>query len=112
MNIDATNQFVMTSDKYKSGIQLDEYNDRFSLVQAYKSKEDGKIIQKWCFPQVKDKKPSDKSLPWKIDLGTRDEAIEILKEMLGFLGAALPGPERLPAASGDFDPGDPSEIPF
>ena len=42
---------------------------------------DCKIFTEWVFPQKKDgsKKPIDKSLPWKIKLGPKEEAIKALK---------------------------------
>lgn len=93
MSTDQDN-FIITDPKWKSGIQLDEYNDQYSLVAAYETKE-GKIMQKWCFASTKDKKPSEKSMPWKLILGTREEAIKVLTGFIEMLGGALPGPEVL-----------------
>jgi hypothetical protein len=58
---------------------LNEYRREFSLVAA--KRKDGKIFMEWVFPQKRDgsKEPIDKSLPWKIKLGPKAEAIKALK---------------------------------
>jgi hypothetical protein len=97
--------------QYGDGILLDDFKGDFSLVAA-KSK-DGKIYMEWVFPQKKDgsKQPMDKSLPWKVTLGPKDEAVETLLFFLGKLGweQADRGPEGT-------NPGDIAEdgepIPF
>jgi len=70
------------STTYGDGILLNEYRNEFSLVAA-KSK-DGEIYMEWVFPQKRDgsKKPIEKSLPWKIKLGPKTEAIKVLKFFL------------------------------
>jgi len=70
------------STTYGDGILLNEYRGEFSLVAA-KSK-DGEIYMEWVFPQKRDgsKKPIEKSLPWKIKLGPKTEAIKVLKFFL------------------------------
>ena len=70
------------STTYGDGILLNEYRNEFSLVAA-KSK-DGEIYMEWVFPQKRDgsKEPINKSLPWKIKLGPKTEAIKVLKFFL------------------------------
>jgi hypothetical protein len=70
------------STTYGDGILLNEYRNEFSLVAA-KSK-DGEIYMEWVFPQKRDgsKEPITKSLPWKIKLGPKTEAIKVLKFFL------------------------------
>jgi hypothetical protein len=67
------------SSRYGDGVLLNEYGREFSLVAA--KRKDGKIFMEWVFPQKRDgsKEPIDKSLPWKIKLGPRAEAIKALK---------------------------------
>lgn len=79
-------------DSYGNGVLLDEYRDEFSLVLA-KHKE-GKTLMEWVFPQKRDgsKQPQEKSLPWKIRLGKRDDAIRMLRFFLGQL-------EKTPSAA-------------
>ena len=55
------------NDKYRRGIMLDEYNGTWSLVSAQEA-ENGTVYKEWCHPS-RDKKPIEKSLPWKIKLG-------------------------------------------
>lgn len=81
--------FIMTNQQYDSGILLEEYKDKYSLTSAYIGK-DGQAQMKWCYRQEKDKdshenKPG-KSIPIKLELGTKDEAIEHLKSLLVMLG--------------------------
>lgn len=101
-------QIIITNAQYNSGFCLEEYNDRYSLVDAFQAK-DGAVVKKWGYRQ-KDKRPMEKASPWRIELGTREEAISRLHQLLGLLGAEVPGPERLP--DGDFDPSNPDDIPF
>ena len=70
------------SSQYGDGILLDEYRQEFSLVAAKRKDKD--IFMEWVFPQKRDgsKEPIDKSLPWKIKLGSRPEAIKVLKFFL------------------------------
>jgi len=74
-----------TNNAYGDGILLDEYRNEFSLVSA--KRKEGKTYMEWVFPQKKDgsKQPIDKSLPWKIKLGPKDEAIKALKFFLAQL---------------------------
>ena len=73
------------SNSYGDGIVLDEYRNEFSLVAA--KRREGEIFMEWVFPQKRDgsREPIGKSLPWKIKLGSRSEAIKVLKFFLGKL---------------------------
>ena len=70
------------SSRYGDGILLNEYRNEFSLVAA--KRKEGEIFMEWVFPQKRDgsKKPIEKSLPWKIKLGPKAEAIKVLKFFL------------------------------
>ena len=70
------------SSPYGDGILLNEYRREFSLVAA--KRKEGEIFMEWVFPQKRDgsKEPIDKSLPWKIKLGPRAEAIKVLRFFL------------------------------
>jgi hypothetical protein len=70
------------TSQYGDGILLDEYRQEFSLVAA--KRKDDEIFMEWVFPQKRDgsRGPIDKSLPWKIKLGPRAEAIKVLKFFL------------------------------
>ncbi len=70
------------SSQYGDGILLNEYRKEFSLVAA--KRKDDEIFMEWVFPQKRDgsKEPIDKSLPWKIKLGPKAEAIKVLKFFL------------------------------
>ena len=67
------------SSQYGDGVLLNEYRNEFSLVAA--KRKEGKVLMEWVFPQKRDgsKQPIDKSLPWKIKLGPKAEAIKTLK---------------------------------
>ena len=86
--------YIETDEQYHSGVCLNEYNTRISLCQANIGQEDKKIYLKWCFPQIKDRKPSEKSLPWKVDLGNLEQAIEILESYLAILKNTGTGTEQ------------------
>ena len=76
------------SSPYGDGILLNEYRREFSLVAA--KRKEGEIFMEWVFPQKRDgsKDPIDKSLPWKIKLGPRAEAIKVLRFFLEKLEVA------------------------
>jgi len=92
-------KFIALKDsKYNEGVQLEEYNGSFSLVTAREA--EGKVYLKWGFPQTKDRKPLEKSIPWKVTIGgSKAEAIETLKGFLFFL-------------AGKDNPPDDESIPF
>ena len=77
--------FENESSQYGDGVLLNEYRGEFALVAA--KRKDGKVFMEWVFPQKRDgsKEPMDKSLPWKIKLGPKEEAIKALKYFLGKL---------------------------
>ena len=90
---------IITNEKYRRGFKLDAYGDIYSLVAAreYTDKSgETKEAMEWAFPQDKDRNPREKAIPVKIELGTKDQAIKHLRDVLEQLGAELPGPERLP----------------
>ena len=100
------------STTYGDGILLNEYRNEFSLVAA-KSK-DGEIYMEWVFPQKRDgsKEPITKSLPWKIKLGSKTEAIKVLKFFLEKLEGDTSFSDDIPDDNrGKDDPYD-DDIPF
>ena len=70
------------SSQYGDGVLLNEYRNEFSLVAA--RRKDGEVYMEWIFTQKRDgsKEPIGKSLPWKIKLGNKREAIKVLKYFL------------------------------
>lgn len=114
---------IITNEKYRRGFKLDAYGDIYSLVAAreYTDKSgETKEAMEWAFPQDKDRNPREKAIPVKIELGTKDQAIKHLRDVLEQLGAELPGPERLPdygqPGKPDYKPvgGEPEydDVPF
>ena len=113
---------IITNEQYRSGFVLEEYNGVYSLVNAYRKK-DGETEMKWAYIEKREKneatdkwegKPG-KKIPWKIELGTRDEAIANLWRVLAELWAEPDGPERLPESSdGNRKSSDPEydDIPW
>ena len=76
--------FLETDDQYGSGIQLEEYNGKWSLCNA-RMGDDDKVWKDWCFP-IRDRKPTQKSVPWKITLGSsKEEAVETLRHFIALL---------------------------
>lgn len=82
--------FVENNDsEYGEGVLLDEYHGNWSLVSARKGG-DGEIYMQWCYPQDKDRKPRNKSIPWKINFGSKPNAEAILRYLLKTLGNESP----------------------
>ena len=100
--------------QFGDGVILNEYRNEFSLVAA--KQKDGKTFMEWMYPQKKDgsKQPIDKSLPWKIKLGGREEAIRLLRFFLEKLegGHSAPGKPRAQAVRNDAPPEDYDDAPF
>jgi len=74
-------RFIKTNEKYGSGVAIDEYNGEVSVAAAIEGK-DGNIYLRWVFPQVKDRKPSEKAIPMRIGLGNKQQAIQRLEKLL------------------------------
>ena len=100
------------SSQYGDGILLNEYRNEFSLVAA--KRKEGEVFMEWVFPQRRDgsKKPIDKSLPWKIKLGPKDEAIKVLKFFLENLESETHAPESYPEDTWGKDGPTDDDIPF
>ena len=85
---------------YGEGTLVEEYNGQISLCVAQEGEGD-KIWKRWMFPQVKDKQPSAKAIPWKITLGNSPkEALERLE----FHANALREELGLPLSGADDTP--------
>lgn len=102
------------SSQYGDGVVLNEYRNEFSLVAA--KQKDGKTYMEWMFPQKKDgsKEPIDKSLPWKIKLGNKDEAIKLLRFFLEKLegeGSAA-GTPPMQTRRDEIPPHSQDDVPF
>lgn len=80
----STEKFIKTNLKYNSGIAVDEYKGEFSLASAIEGK-DGKLYLRWVYPQGKDRKPSEKTIPHKITLGNKQQAIQYLEQCIYFI---------------------------
>ena len=76
--------YKIESSEYSEGFFLQEYKENFFLVAGGEGRE-GTNYKKWVFAQTKDKQPAIKAIPMSVKLGTRREAIEILKKVLGEL---------------------------
>jgi len=78
------------NNQYHEGIEIDEYNGTISLVKANRA-DDGKVWKKWCYPQGRGKGagPIEKSLPWKIELGSRQQAVELLQKLLQAISGGM-----------------------
>ncbi len=94
--------YANENSQYGEGVMLDEYNGAVSLVSA--RKKDNQVYMDWCYPQAKDgsRKPIEKSLPWKITLGSREDAIKALRFFLKELGATDPGDPAPDGSSADI----------
>ena len=100
--------------QYGDGIVLNEYRNEFSLVAA--KQKDGNTYMEWMYPQKKDgsKEPIEKSLPWKIKLGNKEEAIKLLKFFLEKLEGENPasGASPMQTRSDDVPPHGQDDVPF
>ena len=85
-SLEETTWYEYPDSDYGDGIILDEYKGVYSLILGKRGQQDV-IYDKWIFPQGRDQKPIDKSLPWKIKLGKKEEAVKVLKFFINELEA-------------------------
>lgn len=112
MEVFADQNFIMTNDQYSSGVAVEEYKGTYSLISSYMSNSE-EVKKKWGYTIKNDK--ADKMLPWKIELGERKQAIEVLQGLLRLLNAEPEGPMELPEHGrepGSDDGQGVDEIPF
>jgi hypothetical protein len=95
-----------TQGKYGEVIILDEYQGEISLVSGRKEKDGDRVFKEWCYPQDKDRKPRDKSVPWKVRIGDQETAIRFCRWLSARFGI---GPQPDP---GHTEIPDDSSIPF
>ena len=100
------------SSQYGDGVLLNEYRREFSLVAAKRKNDE--ILMEWVFPQKRDgsKEPIDKSLPWKIKLGPKAEAIKVLKFFLEKLEGGTSSTDDTPDDDGGKSNSFDDDIPF
>lgn len=72
--------FKLEYSEYGDGVMIEEYQGMFSLVAARQGKGNGTNYKKWGYPQYKDN-PNEKAIPWKITLGNRQQALDIIKQI-------------------------------
>ena len=85
------------NSEHREGIEIDEYNGKFSLVASQKGK-DGKVYKQYCYPQGGEKGnnfPKDIAVPWKIGIGKSAEAaLKMLRMLADELRSELGIPEN------------------
>jgi len=94
--------FCETDMQYHNGVCLEEYNGDIGICRANKAK-DGTVYVKWGYPQ-RNKQPIEKAMPWKVELGSKSQAIEMLETFVSI----LKGAETQTGGSGI----DKDDIPF
>lgn len=70
---------------YNECIIINKRGDQYSLILGYQGKGAQTTVMKWCYPQ-RDKQPAEKAVPWKILLGNRNEAQELIKKIAQAFG--------------------------
>ena len=94
--------FIETDSKYGSGMCLDDYNDMISICNAHPDGD--KVWLEWCFAQDKDRKPREKGLPWKINIGRVSDAIHNLRSMADSLEHIYNSPGAMAEQKGTTSP--------
>jgi len=73
--------FILNPEsEYNDGVMLEYRNGEYSLVKARRGA-GGTAYMDWCYPQGKDRMPGTKAIPWKIPLGNKETALEILSQI-------------------------------
>jgi hypothetical protein len=76
-----------TTDEKGNGVELSEYNGKYSLIKAREYKD--KVYQTWCWEEFK-KEMSTKKTPVKVVLGDRETAIYVLRGLLEEITGEIP----------------------
>ena len=85
--------YIETNEQYKTGIAIDEYEGVYSIASVRMGNDD-KLYHRWGHPSNKDKKPSEKAIPWKMTLGDAEAALKIIMGLRNFLlGGKVDGEE-------------------
>jgi len=91
--------FILNPEsEYNDGVMLEYRNGEYSLVKARRGA-GGTAYMDWCYPQGKGRMPGAKAIPWKIPLGKRETALDILGQILKTLKGGKD--EAPPSAQGD-----------
>jgi hypothetical protein len=70
-------EFIRTDQEYGNGVKLAEYKGKYYL-HACREGKDGNVYDDWAYPQGPNRKPKDKAVPVKINLGDRETAKKTL----------------------------------
>jgi len=99
----------LPGNQYDECIFLDKYGEQYGLILGRKGNK-GTNFKQWCFPEYQ-KKPREKAVPWRIPLGRRDDAVEVIAQIAKAFGCYVAQNEKneTPAPETDIDG---SEIPF
>lgn len=80
-----TEDFSISIGDRNEVLILNEYNHEFAIISGYEGR-DGKNYFNMVFPRDnKTKQPREKFIPQKVRLGSRSQAIGILRAMLAAL---------------------------
>lgn len=102
---------ALPDSQWNEGVLLSKYQETYSLISAAASKKaEGTVYKKWCYPQKKDGKASEKTVPIKITLGNRQSAITVLERVLAELKGLMGAPKDSATKPPSDD--DRDEIPF
>ena len=103
--------FIETNDQYGGGLCLNEYKGEISICSAHRGSDD-KVYLDWVYPQTKDRQPSEKTLPWKINLGELKKAVKYLRYLAGVLDKTNAGPARPAEKPRDGNPKIENDVAF
>lgn len=73
--------FIETNEKYGSGIAVNRYKNEVSIVMARQDK-DGQIWMDWGYLKKSKNETSDKPIPWRLNLGLQEQAVQILEKLI------------------------------
>ena len=116
-------KFIRVSEQYGDGVAIDIYENVISVVAAKQNADTGEIWMEWAFTSKREdgKSVPGKMLPWKIRLGSREQALTILVKLAGILGVKLAPSDGEPKPHGTPKPqgfghspsgGDQDDLPF
>jgi hypothetical protein len=73
-------------DDYRNIVIIEEYDGKIALIMGELGKNDGAPYKRWGKLKIGKDKYAQKDMPWKVSLGTRDQAVVALQFFLAELG--------------------------
>ena len=107
----------LPGNQFSECLIIDKYQDQYGLTLAKKGDKGGTVWKKYCFPEYK-KQAGKIAVPWKINIGSRDDARQVAKQIAEAFGWVVMEKDKAKELGAvitqrwEPDPLDDDQIPF